>query len=98
LRTQRVAAAVGRGTATWLPTFAIVAIAVLVAVLVGATSFWGLMANLGVLISTVAGLLGLLFAGLARLDLLSAPARPIQSAVEKIAIPVISGLGKLKKS
>jgi hypothetical protein len=97
LSSQRVAAMLGRGIATTLPTLVIVGVAGWIAVLVGATTFWGLMANLGVLASTVLTVLGLLYSALARLHLLAAPAQPLQAAAEKVAIPVISGLGGLRK-
>ena len=98
LRAQRLAVAVGRGSATVVPTVIIVGGAAWVAALVGASSFLGLMTNLGALLTTIVTLLGLLFSGLARVGLLAAPGRPLLTAAEKVAVPVVTGLGKLKKA
>lgn len=98
LRDQRIAATLGRGFATSLPALVITAAAVWVALAIGAESVWGLLANVGSLATILVLLLSLLFSALARVGLLAAPGRSFLDAAEKVAVPVISSLGKLKRS
>jgi hypothetical protein len=97
LRSQRLAVMLGRGTATLVPTLLLVALAVVVLVAVGWTSVWGLLGNVSGIATGLLTVLGLLYSGLARVNLLADPAKPLAGAAEKVAVPVISALGKLKR-
>jgi hypothetical protein len=96
LTEQQLATRVGRVVATWLPIVLLVVGAVSVAVAVGVQSVWSLIANIGVLLAALVTLLALLFAGLARVHLLSPSGRTVQIALEKAAVPLLTSLGKVR--
>jgi hypothetical protein len=97
LSTQRTAAAIGRGVATWLPTLLLIASGIVIAAAVGSSSFWGLVANVGVLVSALVTLLTLLFTGLDKVHLLAASAQPIRNGIKNVGEPLLDSLGKLKR-
>jgi len=96
LARQRLAVAIGQATATWAPTLVLAAIGVTAAVLVGSTSVWELLANLGVLLTALVTLLALLYTWLARAGLLTPRATAIQAALEASAVPLLTSLGRVK--
>lgn len=96
LANDALASRLGRALATWLPTAGLIGGGVAIAVAVGSSSFWGLLANVGVLLSALLTLLTLLFAGLDSLNLLSASASILHRGLKNVAEPVLASLGKLK--
>jgi hypothetical protein len=96
LANERIAAKLGRAAATWLPTLALIAGGIGIGVGVGSNSFWGLVANIGVLVSALVTLLTILFAGLDRVHLLAGSAQVMRDSLKTVAEPVLGSLGKLK--
>jgi hypothetical protein len=96
LNEQRRSIVVGQATATWVPTLVLGAVGITAAVLVGSSSVWELLANVGVLLTALVTVLTLLYTWLARSGLLSPRATAIQKALEASAVPLITTLGRVK--
>lgn len=94
---QRVAASIGRGTATVLPTAALAVAAWVVLHRVGWDSFGGLLANLALLVSLVLATLAGVFAVLARWHLLAGPAPRIRQWIEDHLLPAAATGGEVKR-
>jgi hypothetical protein len=95
--TQRLAAAIGRATATLVPTIVLAVAAVVVLRQVGWDSFGGLVANLVVLVGLVLTALTGLFALLARWNLLAGPAPRIAQWIADHVVPAVSAGGEIKR-
>lgn len=94
---QRLAASIGRGTATLVPSAMLVAAAVWVIFRVGWSSLAALLLSIAALSTIVLTLLGVIFVALDRWHLLAAPAPRIRNWLETIAVPVTKTAGGIKR-
>jgi len=92
---ERLAARVGRATATVVSTAVLASVAVLLFLKLGTKSPLGVLANLAWLLSTLLASLGATFQLLNHWDLLAAPAQPALAWAKK-ATEVLPDFGKFK--
>ena len=94
---QRLAARLGRGTATLVPAALLIAGAVYVVVRVGWNSLGGLLLSIGAASTVVLTLLGLAFDRLDHWHLLAGPAPRIRGWVEANLVPLVKTSGGIKR-
>jgi hypothetical protein len=96
LEEGRLAGSLGRGTATLLGLALVVVPFVVLLTVVGYESWLVLAGNLGVVLTLLLGILPGLFALLARWHLLAGPVARVNDWIAA-AVPLVSGVGKLKR-
>lgn len=94
---QRLAASIGRGTATLIPAALLIAAAAIVIWQVGWKSLGGLLLSIAALSTLALTALGLIFAALARLHLLAGPAPRIRRWIDENAVPALKTAGGIKR-
>lgn len=94
---ERLAARLGRATATLVPAGVLLLAAWAVVVAIGWKSVNGLVANLTVLTSVLLTVAAFVFSVLARRHLLAAPADRLREWVATKGLPAATSLGKLKR-
>jgi hypothetical protein len=94
---QRLAASIGRGTATLVPSALIVAGAVWVLFQVGWSSVGALLLSVAALSTILLTVLGVIFVALGRWHLLAAPAPRIRNWLETVAVPVTKTAGGIRR-
>jgi hypothetical protein len=94
---QRLAAGIGRGTATLVPSALLVAGAVWVLFRVGWSSLGALLLSIAALSTIVLTVLGVIFVALDRWHLLAAPAPRIRTWLEEVVVPVAKTGGGIKR-
>jgi hypothetical protein len=94
---QRLAASIGRGTATLVPSALLVAGAVWVLFRVGWSSVGALLLSIAALSTIVLTVLGVIFVALDRWQLLAAPAPRIRNWLETVAVPATKTAGGIKR-
>jgi hypothetical protein len=93
---QRLAAQIGRATATTVPTIVLIVAACTIVVTIGWDTPANLIANLTVLLSVLLTLLAGAYGMLGRRDLLAAPAARIRSWMQMSVEPVVDQAAKFR--
>jgi len=96
LEEEKIAAKIGRATATLTPTLILVTCSALLIRQIGWSSVPALLANITVLLSVSLTLLGWMFSFLNRRYLLASPARRIRERIENEALPVLKSAKDFK--
>jgi hypothetical protein len=94
---QRLAASIGRGTATLVPAGLLIAAGAVVISQVGWNSLGGLILTIAALSTLVLTALGLVFGALGRWHLLAGPAPRIRRWLEENAVPALKTGGGIRR-